>query len=792
MHVRLFSYYQKLNNRITYKQKIDFLFIYILYRWINNIYIYIIICANKMYDSFTDTDIDNLEFDDNKIVLIKKTHKILHSDNKYFNIIFKKLYSKFLSIKNEYMKGHNGNVVMVFPEIERKINNISTEINQDPNKKNDIFEDIMSNGNKIYGTISNFVDNQVKLLIDAKDKSESDELSNMTSVIVEFIFYNNLCDIYQRKVTSQHQNKINNNGYEYLGQMKKISIYNHNYYKYYGFGVIEYEDSGYYIGNFVDGLYSNVGYLYTENGKYIYNEQEYNKYVYAGGFNDGKFCGQGSMIIFINDIGGNIEIEGIFEKGILSKGSVKYNVEEKYQYDGVFNKFKFHGNGKLIKDKFIYEGCFNNGKFNGKGNLTYNNGDEYSGDFENDLYHGFGRLISKQSDEITSYEGFFEQGKYYGKGKLYKKNIGIGIDIINDKYILIYEGYFRNNLYSGEGILYHFNGNKKYEGNFDEGEYSLNGTLYNENNLIVYKGAFKNGKYNGKGNLFVFEDDGEKSEEGKLIEEYLGDFINGRKNGSGMLRYKNCEYKGEFSNNFYNGAGLLKKFNDDNDIIEILDGTFSNSYLINGDKKYFMEICNILYEKGKFIRDILIEGEICYNVSSLINKCIVKLNNNNERIFSEIFLKNKKCYIGNFKDDDSITGIGTIIFPDNMTQYTGEIMNGSMHGKGKIIRGDNVCNGEFENDQLVIKNLQANNIKTIQNKNDILDSDNVILSPKNSEKDINDKEDKISEISNSSKSSNSLKKKKKSFFSDLFGCCSTESCCIKENPKRDLSNVYFV
>jgi hypothetical protein len=755
--------------------------------------------------------IDNNEL---KFILIKNSHAIVHVNNEYFEIIFKKLYYKFLLIKNEYMKGHDGNVMMIFPEIESKVNESNIESNDELDKKNDMFDDILSNGSKIYNKMSNFVDEQVKLLVDNKDKSTNDEFRNMAGIIVEFIFYNNLCDIYQRKVTSQHQNKINNNGYEYLGQMKKITINNHNYYKYYGFGVIEYEDKCYYLGNFVDGSYSNMGYLYIENGKFIYNEHEYNKYIYAGNFHEGKFSGQGQLIIFVNDIGHIIEIDGIFEMGVLAKGKVKYNVEEKYEYDGSFNKYKFHGNGKLIKDdeiydgifnygvyhnygilekkdKFNYKGYFNNGKFNGKGVLKYNNSDEYNGEFENNLYHGYGILISGNLTERILYEGIFEQGQYHGKGKLYKKNIIVNdceeYDV-KDTFILIYEGYFKNNLYSGEGILYHLNGYTKYEGNFEDGEYSLNGTLYNENKSIIYRGAFKHGKYNGKGNLFVFDENNELNELNEPTEEYLGEFLNGKKNGSGMLKYKNFEYKGEFFNGFYSGMGFLKKFNDDSDIIEISDGIFSNSYLINGEKKYFMENCNILYEKGKFIRDILVEGEICYNDSSLINKCTVKLNDN-ERIFSEIFLKNKKYYIGNFKDDDSITGTGTIIFPDNITQYKGEIMNGSMHGKGKIIKGDNVCEGEFENDQIIIKNLQASNTKAIENNDDITDNNNDPISPINSERESNEQDDKRSENSSNQSTSYKNKKKKKSFFSMLFGCCGSESCYVREEPKGDLSSV---
>ena len=592
--------------------------------------------------------------------------------------------------------------------------------------------------------------------------------------------------------------------------MEKHCINGHNHYQPHGFGCIEYETKNYYIGNFSHGQYNGLGYLFTNDGKIKYNDREYSKYVYAGSFLDGIFCGQGQLIIFVDDTH-TIEIDAMFENGNMTQGNIKYNVEEKYTYSGKFKNSKFHGRGELVKESetykgtfylglyhdhgnlekkenFIYNGYFNHGKIHGKGEKKYFNGNEYDGEFENDIYHGKGTLLTftnKEQGLYTLYEGDFEYGQYHGKGKISecKKNLQMNLqmnvsDVVeeqepeqeetDDHTVLIYEGHFKFDLYSGEGTLYDKNGNKKYEGNFEIGVYDSIGTLYNEKGYIIYKGAFKNGQYNGKGNLFLWDDKNE------IIEEYFGSFLDGKKSGEGVVsetqNLKCIKYKGGFLNGFYDGVGSLKEYADDV-IIKTQNGTFSKSHLITGKKMYYIENYSILCEEGKFVNDILIDGEIHYNEMSPIKKCVVKMerSSSNGRIFTEIFLKNGKQYIGKFIDDDSITGEGTIIFP-NSTQYKGAILHGNMHGNGRLIIGlDNIKEGNFENDELItlptLLTLPA--LQNHKKNNDTNNDDDVM-----SEKECDKKSDKES-IASSAKSAYVAKK---SFF-DSFSCCSGDQCC---------------
>ncbi|MFN4174606.1 MAG: hypothetical protein ACK4HV_05845, partial [Parachlamydiaceae bacterium] len=72
-------------------------------------------------------------------------------------------------------------------------------------------------------------------------------------------------------------------------------------------------------------------------------------------------------------------------KGILFAGSEVY--------EGDFENDVFHGQGKLTIDHIgVYEGAFVNGKFHGKGKFSWKDGTVYEGDFFEDTSHGKGVL----------------------------------------------------------------------------------------------------------------------------------------------------------------------------------------------------------------------------------------------------------------------------------------------------------------------------------------------------------------------------------------------------------------
>ena len=57
----------------------------------------------------------------------------------------------------------------------------------------------------------------------------------------------------------------------------------------------------------------------------------------------------------------------------------------------------------------------------GKGTLMMSNGEEYTGDWEEDDMHGLGRLVFQDK---TVYEGLFGENDYHGFGKLVQPNGG--------------------------------------------------------------------------------------------------------------------------------------------------------------------------------------------------------------------------------------------------------------------------------------------------------------------------------------------------------------------------------
>lgn len=75
----------------------------------------------------------------------------------------------------------------------------------------------------------------------------------------------------------------------------------------------------------------------------------------------------------------------------------------------------YHGGGNLISlDGNEYLGEFNNGMKHGFGEMTYaTTGDNYKGNWVNDLPHGQGTLTEKSSGNV--YTGGFQHGKKHGK-----------------------------------------------------------------------------------------------------------------------------------------------------------------------------------------------------------------------------------------------------------------------------------------------------------------------------------------------------------------------------------------
>ena len=136
--------------------------------------------------------------------------------------------------------------------------------------------------------------------------------------------------------------------------------------------------------------------------------------------------------------GDDVMMDGEFVKGKFVDGTmIVWENNEWYKYDGKlasgvdieWNKYpvrRVSGNGKWIRTEKggeqYFEGDIVDNKRRGNGILfEKQNGkwfERYDGEWNNDCYHGKGKLSTKEGD---MYEGEFENGKFV-KGKLTMKN----------------------------------------------------------------------------------------------------------------------------------------------------------------------------------------------------------------------------------------------------------------------------------------------------------------------------------------------------------------------------------
>ena len=204
------------------------------------------------------------------------------------------------------------------------------------------------------------------------------------------------------------------------------------------------------------------------------------------------------------------------------KKQLDINIEDYKKIKGIYRIRERNGKGKEYNKngELIFEGEYLNGKRNGKGKE----------------YHENGELI---------FEGEYLNGKRWnGKGKdkeiEIKNGNGKGRAYYFDK--LLFEGEYlnRERLKSNE---YFGNGKLKFEG-LNYNGVRWNGEVKDKEGNIVFE--IKNG--NGIRKAYYFD----------ILEEYEGEYLNGKRNGKGKEYNKNGEliFEGEFLNGKkWNGKG---------------------------------------------------------------------------------------------------------------------------------------------------------------------------------------------------------------------------------------------
>ena len=217
----------------------------------------------------------------------------------------------------------------------------------------------------------------------------------------------------------------------------------------------------------------------------------------------------------------------------------------------------------------------------------YENGKiKYRGDFQKDLFYGFGIYYSEKGRKI--YEGEWKNGVMDGEGSFFIKER------------LSYKGEWKKGRKNGKGILFYKNGEKEYDGEwknggkngigkyyFPSGKLQYNGewlkdeaegygkSYYNtEENTIKYNGNWQDSQYHGKGVLYKKDksidydgnwEEGKKKEieDNILIEKKKGEFIElsfKTYNTYCLKEFKRDEWNIMSNEMFYNECNILEHF----------------------------------------------------------------------------------------------------------------------------------------------------------------------------------------------------------------------------------------
>ncbi|CAH2295848.1 MORN repeat-containing 3 [Pelobates cultripes] len=144
------------------------------------------------------------------------------------------------------------------------------------------------------------------------------------------------------------------------------------------------------------------------------------------------------------------------------------------------------------------------------------NGDEYSGEWFNNLKHGKGTYTWKRTH--SEYEGEWECGRRSGFGTFSVQDPTTGV------YVKVYSGSWKNDKKHGYGTKF-YSDKEYYEGDWKDGKRSGWGRMYFANGDI-YEGEWLEDKHNGQGMLRLANEN-----------RYEGSWKGGKKHGPGKFYY---------------------------------------------------------------------------------------------------------------------------------------------------------------------------------------------------------------------------------------------------------------
>jgi len=291
-------------------------------------------------------------------------------------------------------------------------------------------------------------------------------------------------------------------------------------------------------------------------------------------------------------------LKGIFTDGYLEEDGTLYFPNKAVAYEGEFQKSKFHGLGEVFRGDgaLIYSGTFINGKYNGYGNLYMENNGYYYGYWKNGLRHTghIKKDIDKDEDNNSPPidGGMANDARLHDEGEEEDEMVGE----FRDGHGWVYSGEWINDERHGHGKLYDSSGALVYDGKFVHNVASGKGQFYYNSTMMKgsdFKGTFINGKKEGFG-ILTYKD-GTVVYKGTYVKDvrhgegewqdlygttYKGIFINDKRTGDGELQLNNGDfYKGSFEDGKYHGRGVLVKRN------ALCDGYFEHGKYLESDEE---------------------------------------------------------------------------------------------------------------------------------------------------------------------------------------------------------------
>jgi len=274
--------------------------------------------------------------------------------------------------------------------------------------------------------------------------------------------------------------------------------------------------------------------------------------------------------------------EGELQDGVNGSFMGQGNAEfvSNNHYKGDFHEGCMHGQGsfKFAKTGAHYTGDFFLNKITGKGKIEYRNGATYEGQLMNGQRHGDGIMHASNG---ASYTGQWLYGKRHGTGSaIYPDGSRYNGNWVEDK---------RN----GNGIQEYTNGDN-YVGDWLDDRPHGTGTM--RWRAEIYFGQWYSGIPNGKGtytwiqttDLAGHSIDARTATadtiERCLNNQYVGDFVKGRRHGLGRFFYSSgAIYSGQWQNNKKHGAGKYTFKSG-----RVFSGSFEDDHMVVEDEGELM------------------------------------------------------------------------------------------------------------------------------------------------------------------------------------------------------------